>query len=64
MTKLAIKGLLAITTALWLPAHGDNTHAPWLPESLKENRQSDSRDNAAENSSALLPTGLKPDDSR
>lgn len=62
MTKLAIKGLLAITTALWLPAHGDDTHAPWLPESLNENQQTD--DNAAENSSALLPTGLKPNDSR
>ncbi len=64
MTKLAIKGLLAITTALWLPAHGDSPHAPWLPESLKENRQNDGRDDAAENSSVLLSAHPKPGHSR
>jgi len=64
MTKLAIKGLLAITTALWLPAHGDNTSAPWLPESQKENRHDDGRDNVAENSSVLLTNRLKPGDPR
>lgn len=64
MTKLAIKGLLAITTALWLPAHGAGNTAPWLPESQKENRHDDSRDSVAENSSVLLPTRVEPGDSR
>tara|TARA_R100001143_G_scaffold60205_1_gene59469 strand:- start:422 stop:616 length:195 start_codon:yes stop_codon:yes gene_type:complete len=64
MTKLAIKGLLAITTALWLPAHGDPNTAPWLPESLKENRHDDSRDSVAENSNVLLTGRLKPGDPR
>ena len=48
MTKLAIKGLLAITTALWLPAHGAGNTAPWLPESQKENRHDDSGDSETE----------------
>ncbi|MBL4714737.1 MAG: hypothetical protein JKY64_09500 [Alcanivorax sp.] len=64
MTKLAIKGLLAITTALWLPAHGSSHTAPWLPESQKENRHDDSRDSAAENSSVLLPTRSEPGNPR
>lgn len=61
MTKLAIKGLLAITTALWLPAHGAGNTAPWLPESQKENRHDDS---VAENSSVLLPTRPETGDPR
>ena len=35
MTKLAIKGLLAITTALWLPAHGAGNTAPWFTAVLQ-----------------------------
>jgi len=64
MTKLAIKGLIAITTALWLPTHADSARAPWSPESPRESRQDSDHDDVAENSSALLPTGLKPKDWR
>lgn len=67
MTKLAIKGLLAITTALWLPAHGAGSTAPWLPESQKESRHDDSGDSGdsvAENSSVLLPTRSETGDPR
>lgn len=60
MSKLAIKGLLAITTALWLPAHADSARAPWLPESSKESRNSADLDDVAENSSVLLSVGEKP----
>ncbi len=64
MSKLAIKGLLAITTALWLPAHADSTRAPWLPESSKESHNSADVDDVAENSSVLLPTRSEPGNSR
>ncbi len=60
MSKLAIKGLLAITTALWLPAHADSTRAPWLPESRKESHDKADLEDVAENSSVLLPTRSKP----
>lgn len=64
MSKLAIKGLLAITTALWLPAHADSTRAPWMPESRKESHNRVDLEDVAENSSVLLPTRFKPEKPR
>lgn len=64
MSKLAIKGLLAITTTLWLPAHADGTRAPWLPETGEESHNSADLDEVAESSRAPLPMGDKTRRSR
>ncbi|GAA5125771.1 hypothetical protein [Alloalcanivorax gelatiniphagus] len=52
MNKLAIQGLIAITSALWLPAQADLTRAAWDGDSAGETRTL--TDDAAENSPVLL----------
>jgi len=51
MNKLAIQGLIAITSALWLPAQADLTRAAWDDTSGETRTLTD---DAAENSTVLL----------
>ncbi len=53
MSKLAIQGLLALTTTLWLPAQADTaSRSSWTGEPSTETRLN--ADDAAENSPALI----------
>lgn len=53
MPKLAIQGLLAITTAIWLPAQADTSpRAAWSDRATTETQLSN--DDAAENSLVLI----------
>ncbi|MBL7251540.1 hypothetical protein ACLD02_05740 [Alloalcanivorax sp. C16-2] len=53
MSKLAIQGLLAITTAIWLPGQADtSSRSAWSGDPTTETRLN--ADDAAENSPALI----------
>ncbi|MCC4307310.1 hypothetical protein LL252_01890 [Alcanivorax marinus] len=55
MTKLAIQGLIAITSALWLPAQADLARTVWGGDQAGEARSVN--DDVAENSPTLFVPG-------
>ena len=54
MTKLAIQGLIAITSALWLPAQADLSRSVWSSGGDRSGEARSVSDEVAENSPVLL----------